>query len=187
MHGGCRRAAGGTTPAGGPTAPPGFAGRQAGSFNPTDVMFLQMMIPHHGQGLEMARLAEDRATRAEVRTLAAAIDTTQAAEVQTMSGWLRTWGQPPTVGAGAHAAHGGMPETSAREIASLERAAGADFERRFLNMMIAHQDDAIQLARMEASGGIHPQAKDLALRIDRSRSAQISQMLKLLAAPGRSG
>ena len=53
----------------------------------------------------------------------------------------------------------------------------------FLNMMIAHQDDAMQLARMETSAGVNAPARDLAGQIDRSRTAQIAQMLGYLARP----
>jgi uncharacterized protein (DUF305 family) len=176
--------ASGGTAAVGPTSsapsPPPARPSGTGAFNDTDVMFLQMMVPHHGQGLTIVRLAKTKATSAEVRTLAAAIESTQAAEIETMSGWLRAWRQPGTANADAHAAHGGMPGTTAAEIYALKRTAGADFERRFLNMLIAHQDDAIQLARMEVSTGINQGARDLAQQIDRSRSAQIEQMLKLL-------
>jgi uncharacterized protein (DUF305 family) len=73
-----------------------------------------------------------------------------------------------------------MPGTSAEEIAVLEKAAGAAFERAFLNMLIAHQDDAIQLARAEVASGSNAEAKALASRIDKSRSAQIAQMLTML-------
>ncbi|GAA2610271.1 DUF305 domain-containing protein [Actinomadura fulvescens] len=151
-----------------------------GTFNSADVMFLQMMVPHHGQGVRIARLAHDRAARPEVRTLAAAIETTQISEIKTMAGWLRSWRRPPTAPAGSHTAHGGMPVTSEAAIERLGETTGAPFERTFLNMLIAHQDDALQLARREAATGTNPQAKDLADRVARSRSAQITQMLTLL-------
>ena len=80
----------------------------------------------------------------------------------------------------AHAAHGGMPGTSAEEIAVLEKTTGVAFERAFLNMLIAHQDDAVQVARMETAGGINPRAVALAQRVDASRTAQIKQMLDML-------
>lgn len=150
------------------------------TFNDTDVMFLQMMVPHHDQGITLVRLAKDRATTGEIKMLAAAIESTQATEAQSMSGWLRDWKQPSTAPADAHAGHGGMPETSGTELATLRRAAGTEFDRQFLNIMIAHQDDAIQLARMEIATGTNPHARDLADRIDRSRSAQIDQMLEFL-------
>ena len=62
-----------------------------------------------------------------------------------------------------------MPGTSEAEIAALRTAGDAEFERAFLNMMIAHQDDAVQLARMETSTGVNASARDLADRIDHSR------------------
>jgi Domain of unknown function (DUF305)/Lytic polysaccharide mono-oxygenase, cellulose-degrading len=80
----------------------------------------------------------------------------------------------------AHADHGGMPATSDGEIAALRKATGPDFDRRFLNVLIAHQDDATQLARVETATGSDPDARALADRIDRSRSAQIRQMLDFL-------
>ena len=149
-------------------------------FNDTDVMFLQMMVPHLEQGRTIVRLARDRSARPEVRALAAAIETTQADEATTMSGWLRDWHQPATAPNGSHGDHGGMPNTTAAEIATLGRISGSDFDRRFLNVLIAHQDDAIQLARMESAAGRNPQATELAGRIDRSRSAEIRQMLTFL-------
>jgi uncharacterized protein (DUF305 family) len=148
--------------------------------NATDVMFAQMMVPHHGQGIEIVKLATERATNPELKTLAAAIEATQRTEAQTMAGWLETWGEPPTATQDEHAAHGGMPGTSAAEIAGLTRHTGAAFDTALLNMLIAHQDDAIQLARSETASGANAEAKALAERIDKSRTAQISQLLAML-------
>jgi uncharacterized protein (DUF305 family) len=149
-------------------------------FNETDVMFLQMMVPHHHQGIAIVQIGSSRSSRSEVAMLAAAIESTQAAEADTMAAWLRGWGQPAAADPAAHAAHGGMPGTSEAEITALREAGRDAFEGAFLNTLIAHQDDAVQLARMQTSGGINPRVRDLAQRIDRSRTAQISQMLALL-------
>ena len=154
-------------------------------FNETDVMFLQMMVPHHHQGIAIAQVAAQRSPRPEVATLAAAIEATQTDEATTMADWLAGWSQPASADPAAHAAHGGMPGTSEAEISALRSASDVEFERMFLNMMIAHQDDAVQLARMETSTGVNASARDLANRIDRSRTAQIAQMLALLD-PSRS-
>ncbi|WP_329107022.1 DUF305 domain-containing protein [Micromonospora sp. NBC_01699] len=153
-----------------------------GPFNPADVMFLQMMVTHHGQGLELVRLAESRARRPEVRTLAAAVDVTQAEEQETMRGWLRTWGEPTEADPAdhAHADHGGLPATGPEQIAALARTTGAEFETAFLNLFIAHQHNAVEMARNETKFGQDPAAKELAGRIDQSRTAQINQMLALL-------
>lgn len=165
--------------------PSGAAGspRATGSqaYNTTDVKFLQAMVPHHEQGVRMARLARDRPVRPELRTLAAAIDTTQVSEIRAMAGWLRAWHRPPTAHPHGHAAHD-MPVTSEARIEALARTRGPAFERAFLNLMIGHQDDAVQMARMELSTGADPRARDLARRIDQSRSAQIKLMLRFLGS-----
>jgi uncharacterized protein (DUF305 family) len=149
-------------------------------FNETDVMFLQMMVPHQEQGLTLVRLAADRAGREDVRVLAAAIETTQVDEIRTMSERLRQWQQPPTAPPNAHHDHGGMPDTTATEIKALRGMSGPEFDRRFLNTLIAHQDDAIQLARLETGTGTNPETRALAERIEQSRQAQIDQMLGFL-------
>ncbi|QXJ19760.1 DUF305 domain-containing protein [Actinomadura graeca] len=164
---------------GGP--PPGSAAERGGrGFNATDVMFLQMMVPHQGQGVRLVRLARGRPVRPEVATLAAAIESTQLREVSDMAARLRTWHRPPAAPAHAHAAHGGMPVTAQAELDALDRTPADRFERAFLNLLIAHQDDAVQMARMEAGGGQDAWTRRLAENVDRSRSAQITRMLTIL-------
>jgi uncharacterized protein (DUF305 family) len=148
-------------------------------FNETDVMFLQMMVPHHEQGLTIVRLAADRAGREDVKVLAAAIEATQADEARTMSERLKQWRQPPTAPPNAHHDHGGMPDTTQKEIAALREMSGPEFDKRFLNTLIAHQDDAIQIARLEVAG-TNPETKALAEQMAKSRQAQIDQMLGFL-------
>jgi uncharacterized protein (DUF305 family) len=139
-----------------------------------------MTVAHNAQGIAIARRGARRAGRPQVRALAATIASTQAAESEVMIAWLRLWRLPRVATVDSHAAHGGMPGVSTAELAALDRSAGADFERRFLNMMIAQHDDAIQLTRLEAASGGNPLVRGLAGRIDASRSAQIKQMLRLL-------
>ncbi|MBF9133854.1 DUF305 domain-containing protein [Plantactinospora sp. S1510] len=188
LLGGCASTPDGTgaAPAGPAPAPTGSAAPApadaTGAFNETDVMFLQMMVTHHGQGLELVRLVESRARRTEVKTLAAAIDVTQDAERETMRNWLTGWGRTTSADpdAHAHADHGGLPATGPKEIAALARTTGTEFETAFLNLLIAHQHNAVEMARVETRSGAYPGALDLARRIDLSRTAQINQMLALL-------
>jgi uncharacterized protein (DUF305 family) len=153
------------------------------NFNDTDVMFLQMMIPHHREALEIVRLAKERAVSAEVKTLAAAVETTQSDEVDSMTGWLEAWGKPTTAdpNPSLHAHHGGMRITGKERIEALRKTKQAEFDKTFLNLLIGHQHNAVELARMEVDGGVNLHAKDLARRIDESRRAQISLMLRYLA------
>lgn len=153
-----------------------------GSYNETDVMFLQMMLAHHEQGLEMVRLARTAATRAEVRILAEAVDATQTDEAELMASWLTAWSQPTTVdhAPSAHADHGGLPATGPEELAALRKAKKAQFETTFLNLFVAHQHNAVEMAHLETKDGVNAQTKAFASRVQESRADQIRQMLTLM-------
>lgn len=150
--------------------------RAAPAYNQHDVMFLQMMTPHHRQGLAIVRLVKGRPVRPELRQLADAIAATQADEITRMSDWLRRWRQPATALAEAHRAHGGMPSTTRAEITAVADTPDAEFETGFLDLLIAHQDDAIQIARLELHSGGNADVVALAHRIERSRTAQLRQL-----------
>ena len=79
-------------------------------FNDADVMFAQMMYPHHAQAVEMAEMADGRTDNPDVLALAAEIDAAQQPEMDQMTAWLAEWGQPaPTADMGAM---GGMDHSS---------------------------------------------------------------------------
>jgi uncharacterized protein (DUF305 family) len=159
------------------------AGTTATRHNATDVMFLQMMVAREQETARLTRLARSKDLPAEVSTLAAAIQSTQADEARTMAGWLRDWGRPAVMDpdAAAHSHHGGLESLSPADLAELGRAKPEDFPTRFLNLLIAQQHNAVELARMETTTGTHPGARDLARRIDQSRTAQIAAMLAMVA------
>ncbi|WP_101790662.1 DUF305 domain-containing protein [Nonomuraea indica] len=155
------------------------------SFNDADVMFAQMMIPHHQQAVEMAELAETRAKDPEVKELAAKIKAAQDPEIKTMRGWLKEWGKPvPTGMDGMEGMEGmdhGMPGMmSSEDMKMLEEANGATFDKRFVQMMIAHHNGAIEMAKTEQSNGVNPEATELAKTIETTQQAEIEQMQKVL-------
>lgn len=145
--------------------------------NADDVMFLQMMLPHHRQGIEMAKLARTRAKSPELKTLAAAIEATQTDEVTTMNRWLMEWDQPLTAPSESHAHHGGLKETDRKQIAALRTS--KRFDRDLINLLVAHQDDAVQMATAEAGQGASPKVKEWARQVEASRKAQIKLLLDL--------
>jgi uncharacterized protein (DUF305 family) len=161
---------------GGRSEPPGPAPLSL-EFNATDALFVQLLIPHHRQGVEIAQLGAARATNPDVRVLASAIVATQQDEATRMAGWLQAWQQPATAAAAG-------PETAAKRIAGLRKAAGKDFDREFLTMLIAHQDEAIKLAETESQGGRNLNALTFAKQIQQSRDGEIKQMRSYLDALG---
>lgn len=148
--------------------------------NETDVMFAQMMLAHHEQTLRIVRLAKDRTVRATVRTLIAAIEVTERDEARTLAAWLASWHRPATMDPSAHGERGGAHGTEPGDIDALARAGGVDFEAVLLNTLIAHQHQAVEIARLETASGVNPGARALAERIDQSRMAEVRLMLSYL-------
>ncbi|GHJ48054.1 hypothetical protein Cs7R123_53960 [Catellatospora sp. TT07R-123] len=169
----------GASPLGSPPPPVS----PSGAFNDTDVMFLQMMAAQYGPAAELLELARNRGTTQQVRELAAAIAVTQADEARTMRDWLAAWKQPasPAADPNLHAGHGGMNATGPKEIAALRDTPAADFDKTFLNLLIGHQHQAVEYARMELGGGIHSGALELATRVDQTRTSEITMMLGMVA------
>ncbi|GAA3069888.1 DUF305 domain-containing protein [Streptosporangium carneum] len=164
---------------GAPSEPPAASERPSAPFNGADVEFAQMMIPHHRQAVEMAELAESRASDPRVRKLAARIKAAQDPEIATMTGWLTAWGRPATP-EGGHGGHDMSGMMSEEEMAKLEKAKGAAFDRMFLELMIAHHRGAVEMAETELAKGADPQAKQLARAIESAQRAEIEQMRQML-------
>lgn len=159
-------------------ASPTSAPASSAVFNDADVMFAQMMIPHHEQAVEMADLAATRAADSEVKELAEKIKEAQDPEIATMESWLREWGKPVPTGGMGHDMPGIMSEGDMKK---LEAAKGAEFDKQFVTMMIAHHEGAIDMARTEEAKGANPEAKALAKTIVTTQQAEIDQMEQILA------
>lgn len=140
-----------------------------------DVMFAQMMIPHHQQAIEMAQLVPDRTDNAEINALAEQIIAAQDPEISLMQSWIDEFGD-----AGSnHAGHsmGGMLTES--ELEALRATSGVEFEKLFLEGMIQHHEGAIDMADM-LSGSNYPAAQSLRAEIIETQTAEIELMKQLL-------
>jgi uncharacterized protein (DUF305 family) len=175
------------------TKPGGAESAAAAAFNDADVEFAQAMIPHHRQAVEMADLAPARAQSPQVKELAAQIERAQDPEIKTMSGWLRSWGEevPEDMTGDPGMDHGGMDMgedmpgmMSGEQIAELEAAKGAAFDRMFMEMMIEHHEGAIEMATTEQRAGKNTAAKKLAATIEKTQTAEIARMQQLLGNSG---
>ncbi|SDH64750.1 Uncharacterized conserved protein, DUF305 family [Sinosporangium album] len=150
------------------------------SYNDADVMFLQMLIPYNGQGMDVAWLADSRGVNGEVKKLAASIVKSHTSEIATAAGWLKGWNKPMTAPPDEHDHHGGMPGMTAQELKLVKEAPDEGFQEKLLNTLIAHHDDAVQMARGALADGSNPEVMDLAKKVEALRSSQVKQMLKLL-------
>jgi uncharacterized protein (DUF305 family) len=157
---------------------------QMGTGQKADVMFVQEMLPHHQQAVEMANLALDPAHQASpaVKDLATRIKTAQAAEIVDMNAWLVEWGADPIDGQMDHGNmdHDGMGMMSSADMTALANAKGAAFDRLWLKGMIMHHEGALTMASHIAARGDDPRVQQLADAIEQSQTAEITQMRALL-------
>lgn len=156
------------------------------TFNDADVNFAQQMIPHHEQAIEMAEMAQGRASSGDVLELAENIEAAQGPEIDTLEGWLETWGEEAPSGGMDHGDMGhdsddampGMMDED--EMNDLMAASDADWDRMFLQMMIEHHEGAIEMAQAEVEQGQNPDAVAMAEKIISDQRAEIAQMEQLL-------
>ncbi|MGW3316059.1 DUF305 domain-containing protein [Streptomyces fungicidicus] len=158
----------------------------AGAHNDQDVSFAQGMIPHHQQAIQMSKMAASQASSTEVKDLAARIEKAQDLEIETMSGWLESWGEDvpssmPGMDHGGHSGSSDMPGMmDTEDMDELMKASGKGFDTMFLTMMVEHHEGAVEMATTEKDKGQYGPAKKLAGDIITAQNAEIEEMNKLL-------
>ena len=147
------------------------------TYSPDDIMFAQMMIPHHQQALDISELALALAESPEVKELAAQIRDEQGPEISQMRAWLSAAGASEEMGHSSHGMDGMLTE---EQMATLLSSSGADFEKLFLEGMISHHLGAIAMAQTVIDSA-NPEVRALAEAIAASQQVQIDFMETLLA------
>jgi uncharacterized protein (DUF305 family) len=150
----------------------------SGPYSDDELMFAQMMIPHHSQAVELATLAESNTTTPAILDLAARIKGAQQPEIDAMTAWLAAAGAME----GGHGAHGmSMPGlVSDADMAALEQATGAEFDALFLTHMIQHHDGAITMANDVLATTANDDVAALGTAIVAGQTAEIAEMYALL-------
>lgn len=149
---------------------------------PADVTFMQGMIGHHAQALEMTALIPSRTAREEMKLLGERISVSQEDEINMMRTWLRARGQEVPSEHAHHTHEGMMPGMlTPEQMAELAAATGAEFDRLFLQGMIQHHygaltmvDELFKTPGAGQEGDINAFAADVdsdqRMEIDRMRS-----------------
>ena len=164
-----------------------------GRFTEADVHFVTGMIHHHAQALVMAGWAPTHGASASVRTLAARITNAQQDEIALMQRWLEDRAQPVPelmVMNGELMVHGAehdapMPGMlTPDQLAELDRARGAQFDRLFLTYMIQHHGGAVTMVEqlLAHEGAAQDQAVfKLAADVNVDQTTEIARMQRMLA------
>lgn len=146
------------------------------SLTGADVMFLQMMIPHHQQAIDMSNLAIKISKNEELLTLSKTIAKDQAAEIIQMKNWLMQAGASEDPGHSMSGMGGMLTED---EYAKLETSSGKEFDKLWLQGMTNHHEGAIHMTNMIADAD-NPEIKAFGKAIVKAQSAQIEQMKIML-------
>jgi uncharacterized protein (DUF305 family) len=162
-----------------PVIPPGA------QYTAADVKFMQGMIAHHAQAIEMAHMAKSHGAKPKMLTFTLKIDLSQRVEIDRMQGWLRDHNQPvPDT-----LAHHGMSMPgmlTPDQMKQLDAAKGADFDRLFLELMILHHEGALMMVDelfATPKAASEPDVYSLATDIRTDQTAEIELMREMLKNP----
>jgi uncharacterized protein (DUF305 family) len=167
--------------------------------SPADVQFMQGMIMHHAQAVEMTALIESHTVNKNLRSLGARISSSQSDEIKFMKRWLEARGEPtsmtmrempgmdmPGMDMSGHSMPmpGLMPGMLTKEqMAALERAKGEEFDRLFLTRMIQHHGGALIMVKDlfdTAGAGQDAELFNFATDVDSGQRAEIRIMQTML-------
>jgi uncharacterized protein (DUF305 family) len=156
-------------------------------YTDADVRFMQGMIRHHAQALEMTGLVAGRTDSTGLPRFAKRIEISQRDEIDLMGRWLRDrMEQVPSVDSAGGHNHGGelMPGMlTEAQLTELRGAKGEQFDRLFYQYMIQHHTGALQMVeRLYAEkGGLEPEIDQFATHVDSDQRIEIARMQQLLA------
>lgn len=158
------------------------------SYTASDVAFMQHMIVHHQQAVEMAVLVKDCTNTADLLSIAGRIESSQADEIAFMKAWLSERGEPvedPMMkGHGEHMHHMMKGMATPDQMKALAAAKGVEFDRQFLTLMIAHHEGAVDMVEKlldEDGTAADPVLYQFVGDIDSEQTTEIKRMDKLLA------
>ncbi len=158
------------------------------SHSPDDARFMQDMIPHHHQAIEMAALVADRTNRQELLDLAGRIDVSQQDEIEFMQKWLRERGEhvpKPTAHDAMHTTHQMAGMATPEQMAELAASESTDFDKLFLRLMITHHEGAVTMVKelLKQPGSAHdPVLFEFTTNVTNDQSAEIERMNALLVS-----
>jgi uncharacterized protein (DUF305 family) len=147
------------------------------NYTGADVMFLQMMIPHHQQAIDISNLAMKVSSDSELLELAKIIARDQAAEIKQMKVWLKDSGASEDMG---HSMDGMGGMLNEDDLAALSAATGKEFDTLWLKGMTEHHDGAIHMTQM-IEDAQNADIKAFGTKVIKDQSEQIAQMKKMLA------
>ena len=145
----------------------GYGGYGHGMMGNMDQEFIENMIPHHQDAVDMSNMALTKAEHPEIKQLAMNISSSQSKEIAEMRTWYKEWygtDVPPN-------------SSMMGSVTDLNRLKNAkDFDKEFIEQMVPHHQMAIMMAQMVLSHSNRPEIRGLAESIIQSQSKEINEM-----------
>lgn len=140
---------------------------------PFDLQFIDTMSEHHRSAIAMAKMAVEKTQNPELKTFAQKIISDQEKENSQMKDWRDKWfaGKPMAMNMEMAGMMSAMPDMK-----KLETASGKEFDRAFLDAMIAHHTGAVAMANEARTKAERPEMKTLAAQIIKAQEAEIKKM-----------
>ena len=164
---------------------------------PYDLHYIDMTIMHHQQGVDMARLAEEKAASARVKAFAKKTGDDQQKDIEELRGHRQHWySDRPEMDHSQMMAHMDMMPAkdkammqdmmhhSQEDMDKLRAAEGAAFDRLFLDTMTHHHKMAVDMSRDAVAKAEHKEIKDFARKTITKQQGEIAEMNRLKAAIG---
>jgi uncharacterized protein (DUF305 family) len=174
------------------TLPPSTRGKLPPS-SPADVEFMQGMIMHHAQAVEMTSLIESHTENKNLRSLGARISHSQSDEIKFMKRWLAARGEPTLMAMPEMADMPGMDMShhsmlmpgmlTPEQMEALKKAKGEEFDHLFLTGMIQHHNGALVMVKDlfdTAGAGQDAELFNFATDVDSGQRAEIRIMQTML-------
>ncbi|HEX4538075.1 MAG TPA: DUF305 domain-containing protein [Candidatus Acidoferrum sp.] len=163
-----------------------------------DVQFMQGMIMHHSQAVEMTALIPSHTENKELRSLGARISSSQSDEIKFMRRWLATRGQSLSMATAempgmdmSHERTSLMPGMlTTEQMGALRKAKGSEFDHLFLTGMIQHHGGALTMVKDlfdNAGAGQDAELFNFATDADNSQRAEIKIMQNMLETKSLQG
>jgi uncharacterized protein (DUF305 family) len=154
-----------------------------------DTRFMQGMIGHHAQALEMVALVGSRSRNDDLKRLALRIDVSQRDEMQMMREWLTRRGEALPDPHAHHQAHGQMPGMlTPEQMTRLAASEGPAFDRLFLEGMIQHHAGALTMVKdlfATPGAGLEAEMFDFASDVEADQAMEIARMGAMLKELGK--
>jgi uncharacterized protein (DUF305 family) len=140
-----------------------------------EIMFAQMMIPHHKQAISISETALKKSQNQSILKLSRQIKGAQSSEISQMTYWLKATSSSMTMDHDMKMS--GM--LTVKELSSLKSLSGTEFDRKFLQLMIKHHQGALEMIDL-ISDSKNAEAKALSKAIYSAQSKEITSMQQLL-------